>query len=344
MLLGRLSEFGITGTVWNWFKSYLTPISQMNACSDATFLKLGVPQGSVLGPVLFTLYTIPLGEICRRREVFYHLYADDTQFFFTFSVGNVVELEEARRRIQNCISEIKMWMSFHFLKLNDDKTEVILITPRSNHNKISLPTIKVGNSDVTPSKLARNIGGMFDANMSMATQITTMCRSAWYQLRNIREVRHSLTTEATIRLVCALVFLRIDYGNILLYGAPGFLLQKLQRVQNSAARLVTKWLRSDHITPILRELHWLPVKQRIQYKLLVTSYKALHGSAPSYLSEMLQPYQSTRTLRSNELQLFHVPRARCGYGDRSSAVAAPRLLNSIPLVIKSCTLPFSKIV
>ena len=117
----------------------------------------------------------------------------------------------------------------------------------------------------------------------------------------------------------------------------GCLLQKLQRVQNSAARLVTKCPRSDHITTILRKLHWLPVKQRIQYKLLVTTYKALHGSAPSYLSVMLQPYQSTCTLRSNELQLLHVLRARCGYGDRSFAVAAPRLWNSIPLVIKSCT-------
>ena len=87
---------------------------------------------------------------------------------------------------------------------------MILITPRSNHNKISLPTIQVENSDVTSSESARNIGVMFDANMSIATQITTMCRSAWYQLRNIREVRHSLMTEATIRLVCALVFSRID--------------------------------------------------------------------------------------------------------------------------------------
>ena len=190
---------------------------------------------------------------------------------------------------------------------------------------------------MTPSESARNIGVMFDANMSMATQINTMCRSAWYQLWNIREVRHSLRTEATIRLVCAPVFSRIDYGYILLYGAPGCLLQELQRVQNSAARLVTKCPRLDHITPILRELHWLPFKQRIQYKLLVTTYKALHGSAPYYLSEMLQPYQSTRTLRSNELQLLHVPRARCGYGDRSFAVVAPRLWNSIPLVIKSCT-------
>ena len=126
--------------------------------------------------------------------------------------------------------------------------------------------------------------------------------------------------------------------DILLYGASGCLLQKLQRVQNSAARLVTKCPRSDHITPVLCELHWLPVKQQIQYKLLATTYKALHGSAPSYLSEMLKPYQSTRTLRSNELQLLHVPRARCGYGDRSFAVAAPRLWNSIHLVIKSFTI------
>ena len=139
----------------------------MNASSDGTFLKFGVPQGSVLDPVLRTIYTNPLCGICRRHEVFYHLYADDTQPFCTFSVGNDVAFKEARRRIQNCISEIKMWMSSHFLKLNDDKTEVILNTPRSNHNKISLPTIQVGNSDVTPSESARNIGVMLDANMSM---------------------------------------------------------------------------------------------------------------------------------------------------------------------------------
>ena len=111
--------------------------------------------------------------------LFYHLYADDTQLFCTVSVGNDLELEEARRRIQNCISEMKMWMSFNFFKLNDDKTEVILIAPRSNHNKTSLPTIQVGNSDVTPFESARDIGVIFDANMSMETQITTMCRSAW---------------------------------------------------------------------------------------------------------------------------------------------------------------------
>ena len=105
MLLGRLSEFGISGTVWNWFKSYLSPRSQrvrvLNPCSDAAFLKFGLPRGSVLDPVLFTLYTILLGEIY-RRHVFYHLYVDDTQLFCTFPVGNDVELEEARLRIQNC--------------------------------------------------------------------------------------------------------------------------------------------------------------------------------------------------------------------------------------------------
>ena len=112
-----------------------------------------------------------------------------------------------------------MWMSFHFLKLNDDKTEVILITPRSNHNKISLPTIQVGNSDVTPSESARNIGVMFDANMSMATQITTMCRSAWYQLGNIKEVGHSLTTEANSPCLCSGVLANRLWEHLAVWGA-----------------------------------------------------------------------------------------------------------------------------
>ena len=117
----------------------------------------------------------------------------------------------------------------------------------------------------------------------------------WFQLRNIRSVRSSLTKEAILWLVCSLVMPRLDYGNISPYGISEGLLDKLQKAQKAAARLVEKCLRSDHITPHLRDLHWLPVRSRIKYKILVTTYRALYNEAPAYISEMLTPYTLPRS-------------------------------------------------
>ena len=116
---------------------------------------------------------------------------------------------------------------------------------------------------------------MFDHHMDMTTQVTKMCQPAWFQLRNIRSVRSSLIKEATLRLVCSLVLPRLDYGNISLYDIVEGLLDKLQKAQNAAERLVVKCLCSDHITPHLRDLHWLPVRARIKYKILLTTCTVL---------------------------------------------------------------------
>ena len=285
-LLERLKQCGISGTAQSWFKSYLEDRSQRvylhGSSSASSSLRFGVPQGSVLGPILFTIYTIPLGEICRP---------DDTQLYVSFNVGDAVDILEAQRRIEMCIAEIKAWMVMFMLKLNDDKTELVIIAPPYflHHNKVPLSSVQVG-SGISTSKCARNIGVMFDHHMDMTTQVTKMCQAAWFQLRNIRSVRSSLTKEATLRLVCSLVMHCLDYGNISPYGISEGLLDKLQKAQNAAARLVVTCLRSDHITPHLRDLHWLPVRSRIKYKILVTTYRALHNEAPAYISEMLTPY------------------------------------------------------
>ena len=224
------------------------------------------------------------------------------------------------------------------LKLNDDKTELVIIAPPYflHHNKVPLSSVQVGDSGISTSKCARNIGVMFDHHMDMTTQVTKMCQAAWFQLRNIRSVRSSLTQEATLRLVCSLVMPRLDYGNISLYGISEGLLDKLQKAQNAAARLVVKCLRSDHITPHLRDLHWLPVRSRIKYKILVTTYRALHNEAPAYISEMLSPYIPPRTLRSTNTSLLTVPTTHTKHGDRAFSCAAPRLWNELPISIKNC--------
>ena len=122
-----------------------------------------------------------------------------------------------------------------------------------------------------------------------------------------------------------------------LSGVPKRLLQRLQRVQNKAARVVTRTNRYDHISPVLKRLHWLPVTQRVQYKVLTTTYRALNEDAPAYIKDMLKVNQPVRALRSNSATLLHVPRSRTvRYGNRAFATAAPTLWNKLPIDIRIC--------
>ena len=119
--------------------------------------------------------------------------------------------------------------------------------------------------------------------------------------------------------------------NALLYGIPKYLVDKLQKIQNNSARIITKSKRRDHITPILSALHWLPIEQRIKFKILLTTFKALHGLSPGYIRDLITPYHPQRQLRSLDLSLLQQPRSRTKtFGDRSFAVCAPHLWNSMP--------------
>ena len=161
------------------------------------------------------------------------------------------------------------------------------------------------------------------------------CRAAYQQIRNIRRIRRYLTPEAFKTLVHSTVTSHLDYGNALLYGLPESVICKLQRVQNTAASLITKTPRNSHITPVLRSLHWLPVSSRIEFKILLYTYKALNSKAPHYLSDLLVLDQSTSNLRSHSAYRLKEPRTyKQRYGDRAFAKAAPHLWNKLPLDIK----------
>ena len=154
-----------------------------------------------------------------------------------------------------------------------------------------------------------------------------------YQISQIRE---NLTQNTCIILVNSLVLSKLDYMNCLLVGLPDCVLDKLQKIQNSAARLITKKRKCEHITPLLKYLHWLPVRFRIDYKILLLCFKAQKGLAPSYLADMLTPYKTQRTLRSSNKSMITEPNARLKtYGDRAFAVYGPKLWNKLPQYIRS---------
>ena len=156
-------------------------------------------------------------------------------------------------------------------------------------------------------------------------------KSCFNQIRNIGRIRPYITNSAWKTLVCSLITSRLDYGNALLYGVNASALAKLQRIQNNAARLIARRKKYDHITPVLIELHWLPVKFRCEYKLLVYVFKSLHGIALVYLQDLLTVYKPTRSLRSENSTRIQTPRVKTkSYGVRRFDMAASTLWNNLP--------------
>ena len=177
---------------------------------------------------------------------------------------------------------------------------------------------------------------LFDKCFNFEEHIKSICKSSHYHIRNIAKIRKYIDEESAKIVVHAFVTAKLDSCNSLLYGLPQHLISRLQSIQNTAARVVTRTRKFDHITPVLKQLHWLPVRYRIVFKILLLVYKALNGTAPSYISELLKYHTSERKLRSSSQHLLATPKARLKtYGERAFAVAAPRLWNSIPLELRS---------
>ena len=161
--------------------------------------------------------------------------------------------------------------------------------------------------------------------------MSAIFKSAMFGIRKIGQLRQYLPQDATLKLVHAFVTSKLDSCNSLLYGLSDQEINKVQRVQNTAARLVLRIPRHQHITPALQKLHWLPVRQRISYKIMLLTYKALHGTAPEFISDLIQEYVPGRALRSSSQSLLVVPKSSMKtYGERSYAVAAAKLWNSLP--------------
>ena len=325
------ATFGVRGIVLDWFDSYVSErfqsVSVNKLLSDPSPLLYGVPQGSVLGPVLFTLYSQPLSEILLSYNCQFYKYADDTEISHCSLPNN---FKASKLCVQNCIKAVMGRMDSNKLMLNSDKTEILTMGTASRINQADIDTIQILDSSISFQKSIKYLGVRLDPTLTMRDHISDVCRSTYLSLRRIGSIRHLLIDKAAICLVNALITSRLDFCNSTLAGINVDQVYRLQRL-HAAARLVTKKHKHDHISPVLFDLHWLPVSYRIKFKLCVLVYRHFEETLPPYLSSVLKTYHPQRSLRSSTDRLLVIPHVNLkSAGERSFRYAASVEWNSLP--------------
>ena len=341
ILLKRLhDQFHIAGNVLQWFKSYLTDrnfsVKIGVSMSDGTIIFYGVPQGSILGPILFLLYISEIESIAKLYGLKIHIFADDMQLYISFQQCDTLECIS---NIEHCLRHIKVWMSTNFLKINESKTQLMIIAPHS-HNVESLSDlcISFGGSMIFPSDEATNLGIKFDKNMSYDSHINSITANGYFYMTNFYRIADKLTFDLKVQLVMTYIIPLIDYCNVIFVSATQFNRNKLQKLLNSAVRFIFNLhgkKRRLSLTPYLKKLHILPVDYRIQYKLCLLVYKCIYGLAPQYLSDLLSAKISYSKLRSSsDLLKLQTETPRLIYGEHTFSNVASNFWNRLPLEVR----------
>ena len=289
----------------DWFRSYLCNRSFFVVVegkqSQPQLLEFGVPQGSVLGPVLYTMYTSPLGNLIKHHSMPYQMYADDTQLYKSAKASQILSVV---KDTTECFVSIKVWMTQIELKLNDAKTDIIPCSTSTKINTLDVDYVIIGNSAITFSNNASNLGVLIDNDLSMESQLNQVCKLSYLELRRLAHLRPYLNMDAMKKLVSVFVLSRLDYCNSLFAGLSNDKTTKLRRIQNNAARLVLKQPKRHYISPLHKDLHWLPIKTRIDYKVALLCFKCLNNNAPAYIKDLIVPYTPARMLRSSSFNFL----------------------------------------
>ena len=239
----------------------------------------------MLAPLLFVLYLQPLAHVIKKFGFGYHFYADDVQFY--------ISIDERKNNnanvINECLKATKTWLSVNKLKVNCNKTQSIIFS-RKHSTPASVLSHDCDCNILQPLSSVKNLGVILDCNLSMTDQINAVVKKCNFHICNIGKIRKYVNVETCKMLVNSLVLSQLDYCNALYSGLPNSLLSRLQKVQNTAARLTLRVKRSAHITPVLMELHWLPVEYRVKFKILLQTFKVVNDYSPSYLTSLLSKH------------------------------------------------------
>ena len=343
ILLSKLEhEFGFRDDVLKWLSSYLSgrkyQIKFNKTTSEERSTIYGVPQGSVLGPVLFNLYTNQLESVIQHLGFKTYCYADDRLLFKSCSAQTVDVLKQD---MISCIMNISSWMSDNMLKINPTKTEFLWVASQRRQHLINFDPICIQNVDIVPSKQVKFLGVYLDNALTMEKHISSVVSQSFFTLRQLKSVRRCLSMEGAKTVINSFVVSRLDYCNGILVNLPQYQFQRIQSVFNAAARYIYQMSRYAHISSTLQSLHWLRSRERVEFKLCLMVFKALNGLAPEYISELCIKQTTGReriTLRSHNeipsrLEVMNIS-SKPAYVNRAFEVAGPSFWNMLPRMIR----------
>ena len=331
------NKFGISGNALSWFKLYLQPrfckVNIHNANSEDKELHFSVPQGSCAGPVLYSAYASTLPEVV---PLDLHGYANDHGVKINFKP--VPECEaKAIADTEQSLTDIKTWMDHNQFCMNNAKTEFILFGSRHQLQKCTTKSLSANGEEIPCSNCIKYLGTWMDQELSFRHHILNKCRVAMLNIQWIKLIRSILNEDTTHTLVLGLITNHLDYCNAIFYGLPEVDLKRLQRVQNIAAKLVLNKSCRDSVTKCMFHLHCLPIKSRIDYKILTLTHTYVYGEAPKYLTDLITKWVVRWDgLRSAEMvNMLEAPFTKCKtFGVRSFKSAAPHLWNNLPNEIR----------
>ena len=334
ILISKLEDVGTSDSALKWFKSYLTNRCQsvrINCTlSDTLEVTNGVPQGSILGPLLFNIYINDLPSVPQHCPA--DCYVDDTKLYTYFSVR---DYDLAMDLINDDLTRIQNWCFQNLLLLNPDKTKLMVYGTRQMLTR--LPNdfcLSLLGKDLIPEDTVKDLGLTFDRNLSFDDHIVKVTASCMSILGQINRVKHVFNSELLTIVINTLVFSKLFYCSSVWSSSSGNNIKKLQYVQNFAARIISGQCKYDHVTPILKELHWIPVKEHLYYRDAVLAFKCMNGMVPQYLSSQFTTRGTVSRRVTRQSNQLNIPLFTSAKGQKTFQYRITKLWNELPPDLK----------
>ena len=338
ILLSKLQNLDFSQGALNWFQSYLSNRQQCVRIGDAVSkvlpLEFGVPQGSILGPVLFTIYVNDLLSVPKR--CLSASYVDDCKLYLSFSPA---ELPTSILALNEDLTRISQWCCKNSLLINPDKTKVLAVGLPQLLKKLSSFSITLFDKEITPVPVVKDLGVLLDTHLSYNQHITEIASKCLFKLYQINRIKHLLDRKTLLLVINSFVFSKLQYCSTVWSNTSSSNIDKLQKVQNFAGRIILGLRKYDHISDGLRSLKWLPIREKLILNDATMMHKCINKLVPDYLADMFKSRSQVHNRQTRSSGALDIPLCRLSTGQRSFAFRGAKLWNSLNDNIKSLKCP-----